>query len=248
MYVGILRALAQRLLGGPEELAAPRPPGAIEHALWALAVAAAVEDLGIEGEVWPGEGGPRASGFGLRAEQYGIELEIELGEARCTVVVAFPRAIELRAPPVRPVPAWVERAAIEARVVVARCAVDAAAVAGLAVRDLITVERCCALELLGGELALRAAPKALVAEVVTEYVRRAMGLANDAEVELAVTLGTTRIPLRQALGLAIGEIIQLGRPLAGPFEVHAAGRLVGQGELVDVDGELAVRIVSLEEK
>ena len=43
----------------------------------------------------------------------------------------------------------------------------------------------------------------------------------------------------------IGQIIGLGRPLAGPFELRAAGRAVGRGELVDVDGELAVRIVSL---
>lgn len=242
-----VRALAQRLLGGPEELAAPRPLGAIERALWALAVAAAVDDLGVEGEVW-GESGPSASGGGLRPDQYAVELALELCGARCTVVIAFPKTIELRVPPVRAMPAWAERAEIDARVVVARCAVEAAAVAGLAVRDLITVEPCCALEILGGELGLRAAPKALVAEVITEYVRRDMALANDAEVELAVTLGTTRIPLRQALGLAIGEIIQLNRPLAGPFEIRAAGQLVGQGELVDVDGELAVRIVSLEEK
>src|SRR6187402_1615898 len=34
-----VRALAQRLLGGPAELAAPRPLGVVEHAIWALAVA-----------------------------------------------------------------------------------------------------------------------------------------------------------------------------------------------------------------
>ena len=48
-----------------------------------------------------------------------------------------------------------------------------------------------------------------------------------------------------SLELAVGQVVSLGRPLAGPFEVRAAGRVVGQGELVDVDGELGVRIVSL---
>jgi flagellar motor switch/type III secretory pathway protein FliN len=52
--------------------------------------------------------------------------------------------------------------------------------------------------------------------------------------------------LRQVLDLAVGQIVTLGRPLAGPFELRAAGRLIGRGELVDVDGELGVRIVSLE--
>jgi flagellar motor switch/type III secretory pathway protein FliN len=38
----------------------------------------------------------------------------------------------------------------------------------------------------------------------------------------------------------------LGRPLAGLYDIRVAGRLIGQGELVDVDGELGVRIVSME--
>ena len=53
------------------------------------------------------------------------------------------------------------------------------------------------------------------------------------------------LSLRQVFELAVGQIVPLGRPLAGPFELRAAGRVVGRGELVDVDGELAVRIVSL---
>src|SRR5262245_13118652 len=48
-----VRAIAQRLLGGPDELAAPRPLAIVERALWALVVATALEDLGSAGEVWP---------------------------------------------------------------------------------------------------------------------------------------------------------------------------------------------------
>jgi type III secretion protein Q len=72
-----------------------------------------------------------------------------------------------------------------------------------------------------------------------------MSMPDEAHVELTVALGTTQLTLRQVSELAIGQIVQLGRPLAGPFELRAAGRVVGRGELVDVDGELAVRIVSL---
>ena len=85
------------------------------------------------------------------------------------------------------------------------------------------------------------------AKVTSDYVRRDMALPDDAHLELTVQLGTTRVSLRQIAELAPGAIVPLGRPLAGPFEVRAAGRLVGQGELVDVDGELGVRIVSLQE-
>ncbi|MGE5184271.1 MAG: FliM/FliN family flagellar motor switch protein [Acidobacteriota bacterium] len=230
------RALAQRTLGGPAELAAPRPLGVVEHALWALAVARVVRRLGVAAEVWP-----RVEPVAPPREAIAIELCGELG-----AVVAFvPRALELRAPPAR-VPAWADTWTIDAPVVLARCALPAGAAARLAVRDLVTVERCCDLEVFGGAVGLRASPKALVAEVVSGYVPRDMALPDDASVELTVGLGTTRLSLRQVMGLAVGEIVQLGRPLAGPFEVRAEGRLIGRGELVDVDGELAVRIVSLE--
>jgi flagellar motor switch/type III secretory pathway protein FliN len=101
------------------------------------------------------------------------------------------------------------------------------------------------LEILGGVVGLRGKPGAVVAEVATGYVPRAMSLPDDAHVELTVGLGTTRMSLRQVFELAVGQVVPLGRPLAGPFDVRAAGKFVGKGELVDVDGELAVRIVSL---
>jgi hypothetical protein len=231
-----VRALAQRELGGPAELAAPRPLGAVEHAMWALAVARVLDELAIAGEVWP-----RAA-RGTPHDGYAIELAVELAGRRATVVAIAPRALELRAAPPGPVPGW----RVEAPIAVARCAIDRAAVAALAVRDLVTVERCCDLEIFGGVFGLSG--KGMVAEVASEYVRRDMAFADDAQVELTVTAGSVRLPLRRVLDLAVGEIVELARPLAGPFDVRAAGRLIGQGELVDVDGELAVRIVSLEEK
>jgi type III secretion protein Q len=73
-------------------------------------------------------------------------------------------------------------------------------------------------------------------------------LPDDAHLELTVQLGTTHLSLRQIANLAVGQIISLGRPLAGPYDIRVGNRLLGQGELVDVDGELGVRIVSLIEE
>jgi flagellar motor switch/type III secretory pathway protein FliN len=113
----------------------------------------------------------------------------------------------------------------------------------------ITLDRAAStaeLVVLDGAVGLRADPSdPLVARVATEYVPRAMALPEDARVELTVGLGTVRMSMRQILGLAVGEVVPLGRPLAGPFDIRAQGTLIGQGELVDVDGELGVRIVSL---
>lgn len=230
-----IRRLAQRLLGGPDELDAPRPLTAAEHAIWALVLAAAIEDTGVSAEVWPALGGELPAG-GLR-----LALRVDLAGAPMTVVACCPPELTVRPPPPRPVPAW----PLALSVIVGRTALTRAEVRRLAVRDVITIERGLALWVGDGAVGLRAAPGAIEAEVATGYVGRDMGLPDEAHLELTVELGTTRLTLRQLAELAIGQIVPLGRPLAGPYEIRAAGQPVGQGELVDVDGELGVRIVSL---
>jgi hypothetical protein len=165
-----------------------------------------------------------------------------------TVVAFVPRAIELRVSPrsatpagASATPAWT----FDLPIVVARAAVARDALARLAVRDIITVERTLELEIGDGAVGLHAAPRAVEAKVATGYVRRDMALPDDAHLELTVQLGTTRMSLRGLSELAVGQIVSLGRPLVGPFEVRVGGRVVGQGELIDIDGELGVRIVSL---
>jgi flagellar motor switch/type III secretory pathway protein FliN len=160
-----------------------------------------------------------------------------------TVTASFAADIVLRVPPARPLHDW----RLDLPIVVARCALPRASLARLRVRDVITIERCLELEIGAGGIGLRGAPGAVEARVATEYVPRHMALLDDAALEVTVQLGTTRLSLRQLGELAVGQIVPLGRPLAGPYEVRAAGRMVGQGELVDIDGELGVRIVSIAE-
>jgi flagellar motor switch/type III secretory pathway protein FliN len=270
-----VRRIAQRLLGGPDELAAPRPLGVIEKSIWTLVVATALEDLGVAGEVWPQlhaidanddatrDDGTR--GDATRADRPGrlaklpatVELAVTLDDLVLAVQLHAPPELLLRVPPERPWPSWFATTHVDVPIVVGRCALDRRSLDRLAVRTVITLERpggnavaqspTATLDLLGGSVGIRAAHGAVVAEVVTGYVPRDMSLPDMAHVELTVALGTTRLSLREISDLAIGHIVQLGRPLAGPFELRAAGRVVGRGELVDVDGELAVRIVSLGE-
>ncbi|MEO8554384.1 MAG: FliM/FliN family flagellar motor switch protein [Kofleriaceae bacterium] len=153
-------------------------------------------------------------------------------------------------------PRWAERVAIDAPILVGHCQLEREDLGRLRPRSVVTLDQASGggtrqghaaeLRVLGGQVGLRVDPTdPLVARVATEYVPRAMALPEDARVELTVGLGTARMSLRQVMGLAVGEVVPLGRPLAGPFEVRAAGTLIGQGELVDVDGELGVRILSL---
>lgn len=248
-----VRHISQRILGGPPELPAPRPLGMVEQAMWALAVAAAVEDLGIDCEVVACEAPA------VVREGRNVVVTVDLAGTSATVSVNLPRALELRAPPT-PVRRWPAEAMVDVAVVIGRCALEISALRALAVRSLITLEPAAAglpptatgrigaeLVVLGGAIGIAGGVGALVVEVTTGYVPRAMALPDDAHVELTVGLGTTQLSLRQVFELAIGQVVPLGRPLAGPFEIRAAGKRVGSGELVSIDGELGVRIVSLEE-
>jgi len=249
-----VRALTQRLLGGPDELDAPRPLTPVEVGIFCLLVAAAIADLGIDAQVFPVLDEPidstlagharaksRPNPTSAAADTRAIELAITLGSIVMSVVAQVPRAIELRVSPHQRTPNW----SFDFPIVLARAAIPRAALRALAVRDIVTVERALEIEIGDCRIGLRAAPKAIEATVATGYLRRDMTLPDDAHLELTVQLGTTRMSLRALSELAVGQIVSLGRPLAGPYEVRAGGRVVGHGELIDIDGELGVRIVSL---
>lgn len=245
---GTARRIAQQLLGGPVELAAARPLDATEQALWALVVAAAVEDLGIAGTVVPVVDGEPSGSITEPLDNF--ELSIG-GAVTATVHVRTPRELVLRVPPARPPPAWAGTTFVDLVIALGRCALPRDAIGLLAPRDVITVEPPVGgraeLVIGAGALGLRAAPGAVEAEVATGYVVRDMALPDDAHLELTVALGTTRLSVRALGELALGQVVSLGRPLAGPFELRVEGRVIGRGELVDVDGELGVRVVSLGE-
>jgi flagellar motor switch/type III secretory pathway protein FliN len=274
---GAVRAIAQRLLGGPDELDAPRPLTIAERSVFALLVAAALEDLGVPGEAWPvlepnatvaagsrtsppdAPTGP-PSPIGAHAvmtagdtneamtREVRVVLDVDLGGRPMTIAIAAPGELVMRAPP-RPGP-WVDATYLDLVVAVARCGLSRVAIDALAVGDVVIVERAAGgleLELGEGGVGVRAIPGAVVGTVATEYVPRDMALPDDAHLELTVALGTTRLSLRALSELAIGQTVPLGRPVGGPYELRAGGTVIGRGELVDVDGELGVRIVSLGE-
>jgi flagellar motor switch/type III secretory pathway protein FliN len=242
-----VRALVQRMLGGPEELAAPRPLGAFEQSLWSLLVAAALEDLGIAALVRPLGRAPQSS----VASRVLLDVTIGIGSAiggtiALAIELRVPHTLATRSPRLPRTLAegsWIDRVHFELPIVAGRCAIHREDLARLAVRSLVTLERPA--DGAGLELDLFGVALPLSGERVTGYVPRDMSLPDTAHVELTVALGTKQLSLRQITELAVGQIVQLGRPLGGPFELRAEGRVLGRGELVDVDGELAVRIVSL---
>ena len=68
---------------------------------------------------------------------------------------------------------------------------------------------------------------------------------EEVPVRLSFDLGQLDLPLGEVRRLQAGSILPLARGLTELVEISANGRRVGAGELVDVDGVPAVRIVRL---
>lgn len=67
----------------------------------------------------------------------------------------------------------------------------------------------------------------------------------DAPVVVRVEIGAVSLPARQWAALKPGDVLETGRPLGQPVTLRIAGREVGRGDLVNVEGELGVRVREL---
>lgn len=70
-------------------------------------------------------------------------------------------------------------------------------------------------------------------------------LLGELPVQLTCEIGRLTLPAREILELRPGAVLPVGRPLAGPVDLTAGGRVIARGELVDVEGEIGVRITEL---
>ena len=67
----------------------------------------------------------------------------------------------------------------------------------------------------------------------------------EVPVTLTVELGRINLPLHRLADLKPGDVLELGRHAREPVELTSNGRLVARGELVQIDTELGVRILSV---
>ena len=68
----------------------------------------------------------------------------------------------------------------------------------------------------------------------------------DAPVVVRVEIGAVSLTARQWAALKPGDVLQTGRKIAEPVSLRIAGCEVARGDLVNVEGELGVRIRELE--
>jgi type III secretion system YscQ/HrcQ family protein len=72
-------------------------------------------------------------------------------------------------------------------------------------------------------------------------------LLNDVPLHVVVELARVPVSADEVLGLHAGQIIELGKAPGEPVELSVNGKVVARGELVEIEGQLGVRIASLSE-
>jgi type III secretion system YscQ/HrcQ family protein len=73
----------------------------------------------------------------------------------------------------------------------------------------------------------------------------AAALLDDVTVAMVVELGRVMVSAADVMGLRPGQVIELSRQPGEPVDLVVDGKRIGKGELVEIDGELGVRILSL---
>lgn len=70
-------------------------------------------------------------------------------------------------------------------------------------------------------------------------------LLNDIPLQIAVELSRVAITAEEVVALKIGQVLDLQRVPGEPVDLSVNGKIVARGELVEVEGHLGVRILSL---
>lgn len=68
---------------------------------------------------------------------------------------------------------------------------------------------------------------------------------QEVPVRLTFDLGERMLTLGELRALQVGQVLEMRRPLSQAVSVRVNGALIGSGELVDIDGQLGVTLVSL---
>jgi type III secretion system YscQ/HrcQ family protein len=249
-------ALAGRALGASAELPAPRAVSAAETGVLVALAAAWLDARATPGLVVEGWTADAAALAGWLSEAWiiGVDVRVRLGAASGVVRVLAPESLVAASPPAATLTLG-RLADVRVRLPIeaGRAALAAAEVRALAPGDVVVLDAAAR-----GRATLRAGRVAW--PVTTDDARLAVAgaavigeetmsggddLARDLPVSLSCRLGQLELTLADLAALGPGAVVGLGRPLGAPVELCAGDRVVARGELVDVDGELGVRVTAV---
>jgi type III secretion protein Q len=148
---------------------------------------------------------------------------------------------------------------MRARLVVGWVDLSAAALRGLARRDVVLLDECLVsggdrlMVLLGPRLGVPCGLEGRALQVlegvqeimadVDDSVAEASGLIDDVPVRLTFDLGEREISLGDLRTLQPGYLFNLGRDPRSTVSIRVNGRLIGDGELVDIEGRVGVSVL-----
>ncbi len=70
-------------------------------------------------------------------------------------------------------------------------------------------------------------------------------LLSDIPLQIAVELARVPVTADEVVALKVGQVVELHRSPGEPVELSVNGKVVARGELVEVEGQLGVRVLSL---
>ena len=248
--------------------------GALEFLVAALCGADVAQVSGVVGEAAVAAFvGAHADGW-LAVAQAHVASPVGAGWARLLVPdVARLGALPLRSIAAIEAGSWrLMDATVPLRLEVGRTAVARSDLAGLGAGDVILFERFGVRDARGGPVTLRLGRGGFGARLdgdaltIEEQFRLNRGVSSmefdpsqkgeaasadqllrELPVEVVCELGRVTMSGRELIELRPGAVIPAGRPLSGPVDLTVGGRVVARGELVDVEGEIGVRITQLNE-
>ena len=241
---GFASRLARRVAGGSDEA---RPSDALspaERAVLELAVLAALDALAAETGIERALA-PRLAARGARPDRpVCIELTVTAAGVTGRALLALPEAA-LRALPraSRPPPA-VEELSVPASLRAGAASLDPAELADLQAGDVLLLEGASAPALVlpdGSRLTGQDDGDALLVDSITGPAAEGPGASL---VPVEVELGVVALPVTELLRLTPGAVVPLGIARSGTVTLRVGGRAVAEGELVDVDGAVGVRIAA----
>jgi len=67
----------------------------------------------------------------------------------------------------------------------------------------------------------------------------------DVNLEVAVRLGTTTLPIKDLLKMGVGSVVELRHPTNQPVDILVNDRVFAKGDIVVVDERFGVRITEI---
>ena len=80
---------------------------------------------------------------------------------------------------------------------------------------------------------------------VEDNLEETEGLLRDVEAPIVIELGRLQMNTAQVIRLKAGQVLRLPRRATDPVDLVVNDKVFARGELIEVDGELGVRLVQV---